>query len=914
MYLRAILLLTIMLTFLLAPDVALAQSNLFEVPGTDKSMIVLRAIFGDLFESSGGANPMMAGINAFNSAVLVIGGLLVSYTILIGTIGTAHDGEMLGKKFSSAWVPIRTAAGTALVLPIIGGGYCIMQAIVAWLIMQGIGLADLVWSKYTSDTNMQFLASKGVVSSNVKTMGYDIFKVMYCKNVITEMNKDLRANEAAKNVMPEIVGVSVQSGNNYIVGASPAEVGLQSNSCGVIKLPTSNSVSPTTGVSGAVNNFLDIGSINAASQALTTANKEATVILMNDLNTLAKKMAEEKTIISPTQIDAAIAKYQESVNKKAGEVVGQLKEFKTMAQNSSSDGWFLAGAYYTKMAWFSDAVFRATSNIATVSTPANNIFASPTFQDAIQVYGDLLTKSTTTASGAPISQFGINTEAGFGNDKSSELFAMVLGDSIKNYMLDPNEHPLMSLKRLGSFLLTTYAAIAGILVALGSTSSSLVGTIVTNLVTLGSVNVKEGLLIIIQLIQPFMSIFLTVGLILSYVLPMMPFFLWFGATLGWIVMCIEAILAAPMWAVMHLSPHGDDLVGTGSQGYKLVLSLMLRPVLMIFGLIASFVIIQVVGQMLSEIFAGAFAAAQSDSFILVKFFGYIVVMPALYAWTMFVLIKKSFSMIHVIPEEMLKWFGGASSPQLGDFANTVGGEGQGAMAGAAIMATQARGLTQNLGNSATKKLQDDIKDAKDTDRSIAAAFGNNAGNISELQDGKSSLDKQQFMKKYDAEKSSMGGEGSIGGEAFDQAFQNVSASSEGQKMTTSEKFNAAKSQALDTMFGTPKGGASGAIKQLSGGSLSGGKFNAIMSDISGKADVLKGQGMTSEQANSSIGAALYSGLGNAQANAAEGPPSPRALKQSVEQEFNKLGLADSTISTKPIAEVVISPKTSDDEK
>ena len=93
----------------LIPGFAFAN-NLFDPPTGDKSMTILAAVFGSLGTfGAGGADPLAAGIQAFNGGVLVIGGVLVAYTILVGTIGTAHDGEMLGKKFSSVWVPIRTA-------------------------------------------------------------------------------------------------------------------------------------------------------------------------------------------------------------------------------------------------------------------------------------------------------------------------------------------------------------------------------------------------------------------------------------------------------------------------------------------------------------------------------------------------------------------------------------------------------------------------------------------------------------------------------------------------------------------------------------------------------------------------------------------------------------------------------------
>ncbi len=75
---------------------------------------------------------------------------LAAYTLIAGTMSTAHDGEMLGKKWSSMWLPVRTALGTAMILPA-AGGFCAAQVMVLWMINQGVGLADTIWNTYASN-------------------------------------------------------------------------------------------------------------------------------------------------------------------------------------------------------------------------------------------------------------------------------------------------------------------------------------------------------------------------------------------------------------------------------------------------------------------------------------------------------------------------------------------------------------------------------------------------------------------------------------------------------------------------------------------------------------------------------------------------------------------------------------------
>ena len=120
----------------------------FDVPATDKSKeIFIDYLFGPL-TGAGSASPLSGVITIFNQAMLFVGGILVAYTLIAGTMSTAHDGEMLGKRWSSMWVPVRTALGTAAILPVLPGGFCAAQGAVVWLALQGVGLADRLVDAY----------------------------------------------------------------------------------------------------------------------------------------------------------------------------------------------------------------------------------------------------------------------------------------------------------------------------------------------------------------------------------------------------------------------------------------------------------------------------------------------------------------------------------------------------------------------------------------------------------------------------------------------------------------------------------------------------------------------------------------------------------------------------------------------
>ncbi|KTC85192.1 type IVB secretion system protein DotA [Legionella brunensis] len=150
----------LMLLGLLVSTLALASDNSttsymsFAPPPQDYSVIFLGNIFGIVDGVLHGTGSQMMGtmFGVFNSAVLALGGVIIMYTLLVSTMNTAHEGQMLGQKWSSIWVPMRATLGLALLIPK-GSGYCLMQIFVMWIVVQGVGAADKVWQAALSYLN-----------------------------------------------------------------------------------------------------------------------------------------------------------------------------------------------------------------------------------------------------------------------------------------------------------------------------------------------------------------------------------------------------------------------------------------------------------------------------------------------------------------------------------------------------------------------------------------------------------------------------------------------------------------------------------------------------------------------------------------------------------------------------------------
>jgi defect-in-organelle-trafficking protein DotA len=138
-----------------ADSIASDSSSLnFKPPPGDVSILFLGNIFGVVDGVLAGTGSQIVGqmFGVFNSAVLALGGILITYTLLVSTLNTAQEGQFLGQRWNSVWVPLRSIGGVVLLLPK-ASGYCLMQIFVMWIVVQGVGAADKIWAQALSYLN-----------------------------------------------------------------------------------------------------------------------------------------------------------------------------------------------------------------------------------------------------------------------------------------------------------------------------------------------------------------------------------------------------------------------------------------------------------------------------------------------------------------------------------------------------------------------------------------------------------------------------------------------------------------------------------------------------------------------------------------------------------------------------------------
>lgn len=176
-----------------------------------------------------------------------------------------------------------------------------------------------------------------------------------------------------------------------------------------------------------------------------------------------------------------------------------------------------------------------------------------------------------------------------------------------------------------------------------------------------------------------------------YYIPLLPFILWMGSLIGWIVLVAQALFGTPLWMLAHLMPDKESFVGRQGQGYMLILSLFLRPILMVIGYVFSLQLLIPVGKLINAFF-GFTALTVLGGTNLIWLIGVFAV-TGIYAMVMQNTVKKIFSLIHVFPDSLLQWFGGQDQKILGEYANGIE---QGSTQGVAQLGGALSGATNSL--------------------------------------------------------------------------------------------------------------------------------------------------------------------------------------------------------------------------
>ena len=165
---------------------------------------------------------------------------------------------------------------------------------------------------------------------------------------------------------------------------------------------------------------------------------------------------------------------------------------------------------------------------------------------------------------------------------------------------------------------------------------------------------------------------------IRYLLPALPFIRFLFAMLGWIVSVAVAVLAVTVFAAAHVTRGDGDRLATPATrlGWLFLPGLILRPPLMLFGLIAGYFVFLAGIGLFNEVWlpqmrdAGASGGLGPIGFL---------AMLALYVTIAYGLMNASFKLIDLLPSAVLDWIGGRGGAGDDGAGERVGGVAAGAI-------------------------------------------------------------------------------------------------------------------------------------------------------------------------------------------------------------------------------------------
>lgn len=656
---------------LAAEPAATPGLHAFTPPAGDISVGFLRQIFGSIVDRAGtgeGMSVLGSMMGVFNTAVLFLAMIFVLYTTVKGTVDSAHDGEVLGKKMSEVWVPIRTVGGSALILPL-ASGFSTLQLAVIWLAMQGVGVADQAWT-----AGIDRFAQTGTLGRvsipDARPLAANILRAEVC---MAAMNKqyEVEGRQTRITILPlEDVG---QGG-----GAGWAKAArFRWGSLDFTNPAVCGSVSWIPSAA----DERDGDATRVLRQPILDAHTNAVWQMATDLRPVAQQIVAWKKPPSGA-LDLAAARYEDALAKAAKAAVDASPEAGKQAflDKAREGGWVLAGTWYSHMVKVNDSI-QAAVNTVPVSTPVR--IEDLEVRETLQTYRDAMAftdEYVLDRAAAPRKAFQEMSIEDAKNVRALDDVWRLLSipamnglAALTDRIAGANTAPVEQLRVLGNDIVLIGAGLKAAYFTIAGFAGSRLASL-----TVGNVfDLSEALKTINGTVEWTSSALWALGAMLAFYLPAVPTIWWVAGVIRWMASVAEAVLAAPLMAAMHVHPGGDDLVGRAGPGYMLILAMVIQPALLVLGLVLSAALLYPAGALVNMVFLGMVSGVTGSNGVgLIA----LVAWVGLYVGMMTMAIHACFALISSVPDNVMRWVGsqaGAQGVGIKEVEKTTGGLEQG---------------------------------------------------------------------------------------------------------------------------------------------------------------------------------------------------------------------------------------------
>ncbi|WP_419642086.1 DotA/TraY family protein, partial [Thiolapillus sp.] len=709
------------------------------------------ALFGVFTEHGQAAATVIGAVfSVMNVLALAFLVVLFVYVMGVGILGTAHEGQPLGKRYSTLWTPIRSGLAVMLLVPLPWAkGLSFLQALLLMFVYYGIGAANTV-----TDAAMTYLEkNQGLSAPNFQPVGgvsdvvdNTVQSILTLKMYIKDNYGDGRRPEAGRYSAhwepilekPGFFGriynsvthsepppVSPPAGPAaYRIGRVPGVcTGKVGKGKCVIRYAYQYATLEKNQTSDKAFGGAEIACADAAGpacarrlQAFADMQKKAEEIadfLARDVGDIEAYQGNgpqrgSVKIAQEILLRMAADNLAES-NRKANDPGNRTNELSAEAELIRSQGWAMLGSWYNRLAEHDRKTLPTSDSALSIKTfpvqfseARRAFFAPQAYQERLNAYqmykrtgGNRKSSvaNATSCTAYPVNEYGldesvidpcaenrvseeledyldISSPEGL-STRATEILTQSLSygpDSWASYLSDGD--PVRNLQILGTKYVDGVQAAAAAFFALkvaghfvgGATEGGLLGSILSIFTGKGisrgieaATNINDSFLG--RLIAGAMTGLFVTGMALAYYLPMVPFFLWVMGFIGWVILVMEVMVAAPLWAIAHGIPDGEGMAGQhGKQGYMLFLRVLARPSLMVIGFFISILLFEAIAGVLGAgLRMAQFDAQGGSSWNFSWSPAYVVSYGILMGVLVITVAHRTFALITWIPDNVLNW-------------------------------------------------------------------------------------------------------------------------------------------------------------------------------------------------------------------------------------------------------------------
>lgn len=679
----------------------------------DASVEILSQVFGPavhklaMGQGTGGitsaGNTLASMMEIFNSGIMLVAGLLISAIVVGSVLNTANDGEVMGKNWSTPNTILRVVTGGGMLLPTMSG-YSVLQMLVLTITLWAVGLANQVYRAGVevgilngdlAVTSAQMGIADKTVNDSYALADFRVFaegltRSSYCAHVANATYAMVSGQRPAiqTDVKPDaVIEDTGRTGKQYLFADRNEATNLAGGSavCGSVTLYDFKA-----DPQGAVRE--DVSSLQALRTAIYMAKSQAMLSMVPAIQgwvaTWPSNIEQDgHETIQSNRLNEIVRdaenKFQAELANNVRSDAALQKIMSAYVKGVTDEGWMYAGGFYQKIGEVRGEVSKMMVEPVAISSGPNlndlpksaqsrAVISSVSVVPGIVIARALEKRTLVTSSDvAAVIQNGLSVEGGVDaiGPKAEGAMSAWVNNSMKGVMAtllgtSGDVDAIARIKATGDVLAVMSAT--GVLldktIYTGLSAARIVAATGGSVQIFGSgVNLEpaaRGVLdwaqyVFLKPLGEMVSWLDALAFYFGVFLPSLPYTIFIVACVGFFLQVLQTLVAAPLWAMLHMTPE-RTFIGSQTHGYLLLLSLLVRPALMVVGLFAAFVLINPVLDGITEAFFAMRSAVNSDSFWLVQFLqlkNWLIVYGFLLAPIMFMV----FGLSQSLPDAVLQW-------------------------------------------------------------------------------------------------------------------------------------------------------------------------------------------------------------------------------------------------------------------